>query len=224
MTDIFDPINQAFAGFVGSSAVQLTARLIVLYAVIVWVATAWWAFRDSSRRTDSPPAPFLVAGVFVLATPVFFLPIAVLYRVIRPPETLAEATERGLTESALEAGATRLNCPSCEAPIKADWRLCPYCRHELLVACPKCAQPVDAAWSICPWCVKELPWAREPVAVFDEPAPAEDDAPLAWPSWNLASIIEPVAQEEPIVWPADWEERVAEQAAAGSGSDRPTGW
>lgn len=213
MTDILEPLNSAVAGFLGSSTVQLTERLVVLYVMVVWVATAWWVFSDASRRTTSLPAPYLVAGLVVLATPVFFLPVAILYRLIRPAETLAETTERDLTEAALEATATRLTCPSCDAAIEAGWRQCPFCRQTLLVACPKCAQPVDAGWSICPWCVKELPRAREPVGVFDEGAWPGDDGPRAWPSWGAGDDrtdapgdrSSPPA-DAPIVWPADWEE------------------
>ena len=98
MTDILNQIGSAFGGLVDSSAVQVTARLLFLYLVLVWMATAWWAFRDLSRRTTSLPAPFLVSGLFVLATPLFFVPVAIVYRVVRPAETLAEASERDLTE------------------------------------------------------------------------------------------------------------------------------
>ena len=162
MTDILNQIGSALGGLVDSSAVQLTARLLFLYLVLVWVATAWWAFRDLSRRTLSLPAPFLVSGLFVLATPLFFVPVAIVYRVVRPAETLAEANERDLTETALEATPTHAACPSCGSAIEDGWRLCPWCRYELLVPCPRCTRLVEVAWPVCPWCVGELPWRPEP--------------------------------------------------------------
>ncbi len=201
MIDIFEPIGSAFSGLVDNSAVQLTGRLFFLYIVIVWVATAWWAFRDVSQRTTSLPAPFLVAGVFALATPLFFVPLAIVYRALRPSETLAEASERDLTESALEVSVTHSACPSCGSPIEDGWRLCPWCRYELLVPCPRCTKPVELAWSICPWCVNELPWAREPVGVFADPPPEEP--PTVWPDWVDRSKAAPPAPaaseaEEPV--------------------------
>lgn len=214
MTDLFDPIGSAFGGLVDSSAVQLTVRLLFLYVVVVWVATAWWAFHDVSRRTTSLPAPFVVAGLFVLATPVFFLPLAAVYRVLRPAETLAEASERDLTETALEATAVKETCPSCGSAVEAGWRLCPFCRYELLVACPRCANLVARDWPICPWCVHELPWAgREPVAVFaadERPA----GVPSSWPDWSPPWAAG-AAREVP--------DRRAPVAAAVGGRGRPDG-
>jgi hypothetical protein len=198
MIDILDPIGSAFSGLVDTSAVQLTGRLFVLYAIIVWVATAWWAFRDLSLRTPSTLAPFLVAG---LATPVFFVPIAIVYRALRPSETMAEAGERDLTETALEASTTHEACPSCGSPIEDGWRLCPFCRNELLVPCPRCTRPVETVWSVCPWCVSELPWAREPVGVFAQPPPGEP--PLAWPSWSDRSTTDPPGDGLPDGDPAE---------------------
>ena len=121
--------------------------------------------------------------------PLFFVPVAIVYRALRPSETLAEAGERDLTETALEASTTHEACPSCGSPIEDGWRLCPFCRYELLVPCPRCTRPVEMAWSICPWCVTQLPWAREPVGVFADPPPEEP--PLVWPSWGDRSTTEP---------------------------------
>jgi hypothetical protein len=183
MTDILNQIGSALGGLVDSSAVQLTARLLFLYLVLVWVATAWWAFRDVSRRTASLPGPFLVSGLFVLATPLFFVPVAIVYRVVRPAETLAEASEHDLTETALEATPTHAACPSCASEIEEDWRLCPWCRYELLVPCPRCTRLVEVAWPVCPWCVAELPWRRDPVPVMTDP----HEAPTVWPDWGAAT-------------------------------------
>ena len=104
-------------------------------------------------------------------------------------------SERDLTETALEASATHEACPSCGSPVEDGWRLCPFCRYELLVPCPRCTKPVEMAWSICPWCVTELPWAREPVGVFAEP-PAEEP-PLVWPDWGGGSDAGPAAGRTP---------------------------
>ena len=39
MTDILNQIGSTLGGLVDSSAVQVTARLLFLYLVLVWVAT-----------------------------------------------------------------------------------------------------------------------------------------------------------------------------------------
>jgi len=189
MTDILNQIGSTLGGLVDSSAVQLTARLLFVYLVLVWVATAWWAFRDLSRRTTSLPAPFLVSGLIVLATPVFFVPVAIVYRVVRPAETLAEASERDLTETALEATPVHEACPSCGSTIEEGWRLCPWCRYELLVPCPRCTRLVETTWPVCPWCVSELPWRHEAVLAKAEPVPVmaePSDPPIVWPDWGAS--------------------------------------
>ena len=216
MTDILNQIGSALGGLVDSSAVQLTARLLFLYLVLVWVATAWWAFRDVSRRTLSLPAPFLVSGLFVLATPLFFVPVAIVYRVVRPAETLAEANERDLTETALEATPTHAACPSCGSAIEDGWRLCPWCRYELLVPCPRCTRLVEVAWPVCPWCVGELPWRPEPIPVMAEPA----DAPIVWPDWGAADTT--AGASRPAEGQTADETDPAEPVAAGSKSRSST--
>ncbi len=211
MTDILNQIGSTLGGVVDSSTVQLTARLVFLYLVLVWVATAWWAFRDLSRRTTSLPAPFLMSGLVVLATPVFFLPVAVVYRVIRPAETLAEASERDLTETALEATPVPTACPSCGSAIEDDWRLCPWCRYELLVPCPRCTRLVEVAWPVCPWCVAALPWRREPVPVMAEPTAP----PRVWPDWDTAAT--PAGGSRP----SEPEQPADDRAAAETGDGEP---
>ena len=44
--------------------------------------------------------------------------------------------------------ATR--CPSCEAPVRSDFNVCPYCATSLL--CVRCQQRVQADWKVCSKC------------------------------------------------------------------------
>ena len=167
MTDILNQIGSAFGGLVDSSAVQVTARLLFLYLVLVWVATAWWAFRDLSRRTTSLPGPFLVSGLFVLATPLFFVPVAIVYRVVRPAETLAEASERDLTETALEATPTHAACPSCGSPIEDGLAALP-------VVPLRAARAVPAVHPAGRGRVAGLPVVRRRAAVAARPGARDD--------------------------------------------------
>ena len=157
-----------------------------------------------------------MSGLFVLATPLFFVPVAIVYRVVRPAETLAEANERDLTETALEATPTHAACPSCGSAIEDGWRLCPWCRYELLVPCPRCTRLVEVAWPVCPWCVGELPWRPEPIPVMAEPA----DAPIVWPDWGAADTT--AGASRPAEGQTADETDPAEPVAAGSKSRSST--
>ena len=54
------------------------------YIVVVWLATAYWAFRDMQTRSDNPILPYLAASLIILFTPVLFVFAALIYRLIRP--------------------------------------------------------------------------------------------------------------------------------------------
>ncbi|MEZ4597368.1 MAG: hypothetical protein R3C32_11450 [Chloroflexota bacterium] len=54
-----------------TSFVQLALQANA-FIVLVWLLTAYWAFRDMQHRTMNPVAPYLAAGIIIAFTPFLF--------------------------------------------------------------------------------------------------------------------------------------------------------
>jgi hypothetical protein len=107
MDDIFETFGQAIEDVVNNPILQISLRAIVVYAAVVWIAVAYWAFRDMRARTANLLLPYFAAGLIIAFTPIFF-PFAVLvYRILRPTETIAEVYDRQLAAEAMEAALQR---------------------------------------------------------------------------------------------------------------------
>ncbi|HEU4573276.1 MAG TPA: zinc ribbon domain-containing protein [Candidatus Limnocylindrales bacterium] len=166
------PVTDAIGSVFASPVVQLGLRAIALYVVVMWLACAYWAFRDLQSRTDNAIAPYAVAAFIIVFTPVFFIFAALLYRVVRPQERTGESYERNLAEEALmnEIDAVP-HCPACSRRVKDDWIICPSCRTRLQRVCPNCSRLVGLDWSICAWCGRDFERpAAAAAAPFVEPA------------------------------------------------------
>ncbi len=110
---------------------------------------AIWTFRDIRSRSRDILAQIL-ATLLVLLIPVIGL---VVYLMLRPRETLAEAYERSLEQEALlQAIEEPEVCPGCGQRVKSDYLFCPACHTQLKVACPSCGRPLRMTWSLCPYC------------------------------------------------------------------------
>ncbi|HEY8135736.1 MAG TPA: zinc ribbon domain-containing protein [Candidatus Limnocylindrales bacterium] len=193
-----DEINK----FLDSPLVRLTIQAVAFYVVLLWAATAYWAYRDLQQRTSNPVAPYLAAALIILFTPVFFLFGVIIYRILRPSETVAQANERALAEEAMMVEIeSQPHCANCSRQVHEDWIICPTCRNRLRRVCPNCSRLVELDWSLCAWCGKdfERPNARpEAVQPELEPAPrrrggAQADAPteadaLPAPQMSVPSI------------------------------------
>jgi len=153
ITGIFDSIG----GFFGSPVVQLGMRAAALYIAVLWLAAAYWAFRDMQLRTANPLLPYFAASLIILFTPILF-PFGVLaYRVVRPQEKVGEVYERTLAEEALlaEVEAVRA-CSTCGRRVNDEWIVCPTCRTRLNRVCPNCSRLVGLDWALCAWCGREF--------------------------------------------------------------------
>ena len=98
--DLFGQLETTFTDIVESDAFQAVIYVIVAYIVLIWLASAFWAYRDMRLRTSSAVTPYVAALAIILFTPVFFLFAWLLYRIVRPKETIAEVNERALAEEA----------------------------------------------------------------------------------------------------------------------------
>jgi len=128
---------------------QLIVALAVGYGLLLWLAMVVWTFRDIRERTRDP-----FAQVFsVLVVLAFNFAGLLLYLIVRPRETLAEAYERSLEEEALlQELEDQRACPSCKRRVQEDFIMCPYCQFQLKEACAQCEKPLSHNWALCPYC------------------------------------------------------------------------
>jgi RNA polymerase subunit RPABC4/transcription elongation factor Spt4 len=172
--DIIGQIGATVGGIFDSPPVRLALQAIVVYFVILWLAAAYWAFRDMQLRSENPILPYLAASFIIVFTPVLF-PLAVfVYRIVRPQEKIGEIYERNLAEEALLAEVEAIrSCPTCARRINDEWIICPTCRTRLNRVCPNCSRLVGLEWSLCAWCGKDF--ERRDVAAV-QALPAAGDA------------------------------------------------
>jgi low affinity Fe/Cu permease/RNA polymerase subunit RPABC4/transcription elongation factor Spt4 len=173
MDQILDGIGKTIGDIVGSPPVQIGARAIAVYLIILWIATAYWAFRDMQQRSDNAILPYLVAAGIILFTPVFFIFAVWVYKIVRPHEKIGEVWERNLAEEALLAEVEAIHhCPTCERRVNEEWIICPTCRTRLNRVCPNCSRLVGLDWSLCAWCGKDFERREVAAAAIAEPVPA----------------------------------------------------
>jgi RNA polymerase subunit RPABC4/transcription elongation factor Spt4 len=162
MEQILGTIGDALGSIFESPILQFGLRALGVYLVIVWLATAYWAFRDMQQRSDNAILPYLASAGIILFTPLFFVLGVWVYRIVRPHEKIAEVWERNLAEEALLAEVEAIHhCPTCERRIDDEWIICPTCRTRLNRVCPNCSRLVGLDWSLCAWCGKDF--ERRPV-------------------------------------------------------------
>jgi len=125
------------------------AELVIAFAVLFWLASAYWTYKDAHRRIDDP---WLVAMATVLGLVPYVGPLV--YMLFRPPEYLEDVRERELEIKAMEDRLSRrgLVCPVCRSDIDSSFLLCPICTTKLRQACVKCRAPLEALWQVCPYC------------------------------------------------------------------------
>ena len=184
--DLFGEVDAALSGFVESDAFQIGIRVLAAYIVLIWLASAFWAYRDLRLRSASAFTPYAAAAAIIVFTPVFFLFGLLLYRIVRPKETIAEVNERTLAEEAMLAEiASHSQCANCSRPVHEDWIICPTCRNRLRRVCPNCEHLIELDWTLCAWCGKDFERAEAPgLAAFmpsARPSPRPQPAAIRIP-------------------------------------------
>jgi RNA polymerase subunit RPABC4/transcription elongation factor Spt4 len=157
MDQILSTIGDTIGGFFSNPIVEFALQSIAVYICILWLAAAYWAFRDMQLRSENPVLPYLAAALIVLFTPVLFVFGVIVYRIVRPQEKIAEVYERNLAEEALLAEVEAIkSCPACHRRINEEWIICPTCRTRLNRVCANCGRLVGLDWSLCAWCGKDF--------------------------------------------------------------------
>ncbi len=124
----------------------LSLKVVGLYLAILWVAVAYWTFRDARRRSTQLGFQ-LLALMLVLA---FFVPGLWVYLLLRPRTTIAERADDRLRLALATDYAGE--CPNCRGHVREDFIVCPSCGVGLRGACTRCSHALEAHWAQCPFC------------------------------------------------------------------------
>lgn len=137
-------MNEIFAPLL-TPGVKEALRYVFWLALIIYVASIIWVYRDSSLRSKMPWLWFLFG----------FLPLVgpILYLLLRPPMYLADLREQELEitrrERELMSSGT---CPSCRYPLEPDFLVCPNCTKRVRNQCDHCGRALRPSWRACPYC------------------------------------------------------------------------
>lgn len=127
---------------------------LIVIAVAFWGAMIIWTYRDMRARSRDPMAQ-IFAALLVAALPVAGL---LIYLLLRPRESLAEAYERSLEEEALlQEIEEKPTCPGCGQRVIDGWQVCPHCHTRLKKQCAACKNMLELSWGICPYCTAPQP-------------------------------------------------------------------
>jgi RNA polymerase subunit RPABC4/transcription elongation factor Spt4 len=142
------------------SILAVVVAILIAYGAVLWLGIIVWTYRDIRERTRDTASQVMAALLVVL----FNIPGLFLYLILRPTETLTEAYERRLEGEALirELAEHRRSCPSCQAPVREDFLLCPQCRTKLQEPCSDCGRALELSWAACPYCGAQGPQPAMP--------------------------------------------------------------
>lgn len=128
---------------------QIFIAFFGAYFVALWFSMIVWTYYDIRARSQD-----LYVHIFATALVVVFSVFGlVLYLILRPRETLAEAYERSLEEETmLQEIEERQHCPTCRQRSQPDFMFCPTCQTELKQRCPRCDRLLLLKWDMCPYC------------------------------------------------------------------------
>ena len=156
--------------FFESTTWDIIRTSLVVFALLFWIATVFWVWKDARRRIAN-------RGFVALATLVglglpFLGPLV--YMLFRPPEYLEDVRERELEIKAIERrleGGRELTCWVCNTEVQPEFLVCPVCTTRLRQSCANCHKPLEPAWQVCPYC--ETPIEHDPTT----PIPLPDRPP-----------------------------------------------
>jgi len=135
-----------------TTVIKIVVALAASYWAILWLSAVIWTYRDTKER-DSDNLSQAIAVLLVL---IFNLPGLILYLILRPHETMAEAYIRNLeTEAILREVDEQQLCYACQKHIRREFAFCPHCRTRLTEPCASCGQPISLTWAVCAYCGHE---------------------------------------------------------------------
>ena len=163
-------------GFFHSAGFVIARNLAILFAVVFWIALAFWVYKDARRRIEDPFLVFL-ATLLGLAPP-YIGPLV--YMLFRPSEPLEDVRSRRVELQVLEEqlARARLGCPVCSSAVEPDYLVCPVCTTILREPCARCEAPLEPLWQMCPYCASPV----------GEPSHVDLDAALTAEAQTIAMV------------------------------------
>lgn len=145
-------MNDVIDELLANPALQAVGTAILVAVIALWVAAAWWAYQDASRRTESATAGFVAAAWILVSTPLM-LPLSLAaYAMARPQASASDSRTESLMARLNEIAADRPSCPSCEVTVDPGWLRCPYCATWFALECETCGEWSAAGLEVCPFC------------------------------------------------------------------------
>lgn len=182
-----------------ASYLAIAAAIVGALLAALWLSLVIWTFRDMRLRSRDPFAQILAALVVALLPGAGLL----IYLILRPPETLAEAYERALEEEALlQEIEERPACPGCSRVVEPGWILCPYCHTRLRKRCLDCNALLELQWNLCPFCGNQ----------YVDPYRADNVSAVGETTALLPEEVEPADEEAAEPEPLELEAGAAEEA------------
>jgi len=158
-----NPFNSV-TSFFSSSTWHFVTQMFYFLLVVLWLACAYWVFKDARRRVDDK----IILTVCVL-TGIVFGPLGlIVYAIVRPPELLADRREQQLEMQMMEQRLVEVSrCSFCKTPVRDDYLVCPTCARRLRTTCASCGKPIEPSWRVCPYCETDVHGTVAPVSVYD---------------------------------------------------------
>jgi len=136
-----------------NSIIQVVVAFVGAYAAAFWFCLVVWTFRDIQKRSRDVLVQVLATALVLL----FNVPGLILYTILRPPETPAEAYARSLEEESLIQDIEEHQaCPGCKRRVQSDYMVCPTCHTQLKQPCASCGRLLQLGWRVCPYCALDV--------------------------------------------------------------------
>jgi RNA polymerase subunit RPABC4/transcription elongation factor Spt4 len=161
-----------------SNVILVIAAIVGAFLAALWLSLVIWTFRDIRARSRDIFAQILATLVVAILN----LPGLLIYVMVRPRETLAEAYDRSLEEEALlQSIEEQESCPGCGQRTDKEWAVCPFCHTRLKKSCHECHRAIHLHWTVCPYCGASDQTAIPPIPTETQASyqPESTSAPLA---------------------------------------------
>jgi hypothetical protein len=152
-------MSDLIAEVLADPAVTAMTTAIGAAVIVLWMAAAWWAYADATRRTESTLAGYIAAGWVILSTPLMLPFSLAVYAFARPQVAAGDSRVRSLIAE-LGSTAEDQRCAACGSDVDVAWLRCPTCASWLASPCATCSRWSDVSLELCPWCgdeERELP-------------------------------------------------------------------